>query len=542
MPYNRRNFLKTSSLAAAGIGLSRNIIPDWRLPASAYYPDDDPAEVKKLVSAGLDTAKAAGASYCDVRVTRTRGVAVAMNKMDVQPPGNVNQVYVGVRVIVENVWGFASFSTRSVDEVAELARTAVEQAKINSWSGKPPVDLAPAPVVSGNWSMPIQREPLDVPIEEIIADITAGHEVANKFGKLTSFGTDFEFYRTDKTFGNSEGSYVTQRTYESFGGSSYSMVMMAGDDPTDQAFRLAGFIWPHGAGYEIVKAANFPARMQEMIEEVKALAVAPPVEVGQYDIVLDGQAMCSLVGQTYGNHSQIDRALGFEANAGGTSWVAPPEEKLGKLKWGTDAVTVKANRNHPMSPVNLKWDDEGVETEEFTIIDKGIFVDYQTTREQVAWMKDYYAATKRPMKSHGCAWAGDASNIQMQRQPNVILQPASADTKLDDLLTGIDKGMLFLGGSTWTDHQGMTGQGGSLAMCYEIRKGKRARLVRDATFMFQTEEMFKKIVGIGGQSTYHARAAGTFKGQPMQILAGFNASPAVRFKDQKVTTLRGRAI
>src|SRR4051812_44253900 len=106
--HNRRDFLKTSSLAAAGIGLSRNIITDWRLPASAHYPDDDPGEVQRLVAAALDSAKAGGASYADVRVTRTRGVAVALNKMSVQPPGNVNNVFVGVRVIVDNVWGFAS--------------------------------------------------------------------------------------------------------------------------------------------------------------------------------------------------------------------------------------------------------------------------------------------------------------------------------------------------------------------------------------------------------------------------------------------------
>jgi TldD protein len=457
--------------------------------------------------------------------------------MNVESPAHINSIHCGVRVLVDNVWGFSAVATRSADEVTELARMAVEQAKINAWSGRPPVELAAAPVVSGNWTMPVQRDPLDVPIEEILADIRAAHEVAEKDKRLSHFGSDFEFYRTDKTFANSEGSFVTQRTYDSLGGNSGGFVSVQNDAKDESEFASAPFIWPHGAGYEVVKAANYPKVMGEMIDLAVRKMKAPPVQVGFYELILDGAAMASFVGATYGTHTQIDRALGYEANASGTSWVAPPEEVLGKLKWGTDKVTVKCNRSHPISPCNVKWDDEGVEPEEFTVVEKGTLVDYQTTREQAMWMKNYYSATNRPVRSHGCAQAVGAGNIQLQAMPNVILQPDTKNTSVDDLLQGVEKGMLFLGGNGWGDQQGITGQGSGDAV-YEIRKGKRVGLVRHATYLYKTQEMLKKLVALGGQNSFEFMGSGTYKGEPYQIglYAGIGA-PAARFKDGQITTL-----
>jgi TldD protein len=537
MKFSRRNFLKTGSVAAAGVALHRRPILDWTRPVSGMFPDDDQALLKQLADAALSSAKAAGASYADVRFTRTRGVIVSLNKMEVSAPAHVNSIQCGVRVLVDNVWGFSAVATRSVDEVTELAKMAVEQAKINAWSGRPPVELAPAPVATGNWTMPVQRDPLDVPIQEILADIRAAHEVADKDKRLSGFGTEFDFYRTDKTFANSEGSYVTQRTYDALGGNSVGYVTVQNDAKDESEFFAAPFVWPHGAGYEVVKSANYPTVMKEMIEMAVAKMKAPPVQVGFYELILDGAAMSGFLSATYGTHTQIDRALGYEANASGTSWVAPPEDVLGKLKWGTDKVTVKCNRTHSMSPANVKWDDEGVEPEEFTVVEKGTLVDYQSTREQAMWMKSYYSATNRPIKSHGCAQAVDAGNIQLQAMPNVILQPDAKATSVEDLLQGVEKGMLFLGGGGWGDQQGITGQGTGDAV-YEIRKGKKVGMVRHATYLYKAQEMMKKLVALGGQNTYSFKGTGTYKGEPYQIglYAGVGA-PAARFKDGQITTL-----
>jgi TldD protein len=545
MSITRRNFLKTGTIAAAGLGVRLDAITDWSRPVSGMFPDDDKALLKRLADAALASAKAGGASYADVRFTRMRAVIVSMNKMKVNAPAHANAIMCGVRVLVDNVWGFSAVATRDIDEVSELAKNAIEQAKINTWSGRLPVVLAPAPKVeNGEWVMPVQRDPLDVPIDEILGDMRTAHEVCEKEGGLSGYGSRFDMFRYDKMFANSEGSSFNQRTYDVLGGMSYSYVMVQNKKATDTdtEYRNAPFIWPHGAGYEVVKAADHPKVMKQIIEEAKQLLVAPEVEPGSYDIVLDGSAMCGFISTTAGAHTQIDRALGFEANASGTSWVAPPEEVLGKLKFGNEKLTVKCNRFHEMSPANVKWDDEGVPPEEFTVIDKGIVVDYQTIREQVEWMKDYYARTGKPMRSHGCASAIDAGNIQLQAQPNVIMQPSAGSASVEDLMAGIRKGMLILGGMSWGDHQGITGQGAAGALCYEIRNGKRGRLVKNASFKFKTQETFKNLVAVGGKQTYEFQGGGTYKGEPYQIgLYSGTGAPAARFKDQGVTNISSKA-
>jgi TldD protein len=345
-----------------------------------------------------------------------------------------------------------------------------------------------------------------------------------------------DFSREDRVFANSEGSYTTQRIYNSLGGNSHCFLEALTGDKADSKVLTGPFIWPRGAGWEVVPKLDLTTRMNEMITTMNELLKAPPVEVGMYEVVLDAHAMSGILNSTWGNHTQIDRALGFEANASGTSWVAPPEDVLGKLKL-SDKLTIRCNRNTPLSPANVKWDQEGVEPDDFAVIEKGVLVDYQTTREQVAWMKDYYTASNKPMKSHGCADAMDAGSIQLQTRPNIVMEPGTGNDSVDVLMSGIEKGVLFKGGIAWTDQQGVTGQGGNLGLTYEVRKGKITRMVRDAALYFQTQEMFKKIVAVGGPATVQFRGGSSYKGEPTQLgLPSGCSTPACRFKDGRVSS------
>ena len=52
-----------------------------------------------------------------------------------------------------------------------------------------------------------------------------------------------------------------------------------------------------------------------------------------------------------------------------------------------------------------------MKTTQFTIIDKGIFRNYQTTREQAHLVGD--------KESHGCCQADSWATVPFQRMPNV---------------------------------------------------------------------------------------------------------------------------
>ena len=52
--------------------------------------------------------------------------------------------------------------------------------------------------------------------------------------------------------------------------------------------------------------------------------------------------------------------MGYEANYAGTSFVAPPEKQIGKLKYGRDFMNIQGDRTQEARSLACAWDDEGV--------------------------------------------------------------------------------------------------------------------------------------------------------------------------------------
>src|SRR5262245_30334774 len=71
------------------------------------------------------------------------------------------------------------------------------------------------------------------------------------------------------------------------------------------------------------------------------------------------------------------------------------------------------------------FDDDGVKATRWKLIDRGIFVGYQTTREQAGWIHE--------KASRGCSYADSFRSFPFQRMPNVSLAPhPDKDLSLDD--------------------------------------------------------------------------------------------------------------
>ena len=60
---------------------------------------------------------------------------------------------------------------------------------------------------------------------------------------------------------------------------------------------------------------------------------AKTVEPGQYDLILDPTNLWLTIHESIGHPTELDRAIGQEANYAGTSFVAPPEKTIGKLRY-----------------------------------------------------------------------------------------------------------------------------------------------------------------------------------------------------------------
>lgn len=516
MTRSRRDFLKTSAAVTAG-----TLVAGRRLSASGFIhaasdalPVDDPA-IKALMEHAIDVAKRGGASYADVRVAARRQQNVNVRDRIVLGVSDTDTFGMGVRTLVDGAWGFAATSQLTRDSVAAIALAALDQAKANRASQLRPVVLAPTPGNQiGTWKSPITTDPFTIAVPEKVAVLLAATEAALKVKGIQTASASMFFLREEKSLMTSDGSYIVQTIYRTSPSMSVSAVSA---DRTDFQSVDSTDIAPMGLGYEHVLNAKLADRAPQYAEWAVEKLSAKPVEPGRYDLLLHPSNLWLTIHEVIAHPTELDRALGFEANYAGTSFVAPPDAVLGKLKYGTELMNIVGDREQPGSLGAIGWDDEAVKPTKFDIVKDGVFVDYQTTREQATLMADYYKKVGKPVRSYGCSYAQSWADVQFQRMPNVSLQPGKNDDTWESMIAKIDRGIAIYGdGSFSIDQQRYNGQFAGQVF-WEINGGKIVGMLKDVAYQFRTPNFWGSLKAVGGPRSYMLGGAfGDAKGQPGQ--------------------------
>jgi TldD protein len=529
-----------------------------------------------LAQQAVDAARSAGAQYADARLTR---VVQHSYPFGFRPP--INEVHdarilstlgretemigVGVRAMVNGYWGFSAFPLwggipGGADAVVRLARDAVAQAKINSKGPVRAVEMGSVPVVKGAWSTPIKIDPFKLTIEEKMDNMAYWEYRARDIGmKIDSnAGSGLYFARQERVVATSDGSLFTQTLYES----DCKIIMDDNKRNLGDWINSVKGISLAAKGWEILLEAGIPEQYPVIrVAQDSADRTSKPAQIGRYTLVCDGATMSSVVAKTLGTATQLDRALGYEANAGGTSFIDDPLAMVGHYQVAAQPVTVTANRSAVAQLATVKWDDEGVEPEQFTLVKDGVLTDFQTTREQAAWLAPYYRQSGRPVRSHGCAGAEDALKITMQMMPNLSMEPSAEAVKgsvsLNDLVAPVKDGILIERGEVSSvDFQGRNGL--LIGDMREIKNGKVGRRLRDGGVQFNTLDFWKHVLAIGGPSTvattsesqYSGRSFvyawgiimdGALKGQPQQGTSYSSTAAAATIANQAIINPRRKA-
>jgi TldD protein len=530
MTRSRRDFIKTVSAVAATSAIgTRGLGTVDRILASAQPSIGDPT-YRELTQVALDAARAAGATYSDVRISARRSQAVSTREDRLQGVNDSDTLGFGVRALVNGAWGFAASNILSKDVVAQVAREAVAIAKANSAVQIKPIVLAPAPAANGEWKSPIRIDPFGVPIGEKVDLLLAANASALKVKGARFVNSNMFFMREEKTLATSDGTFVVQTIYRV----QPSMTVTAaanGDFQTRQSTDVA----PMGLGYEYIGDVKFVERAPEWASQAVEKLSAKSVDVGRYDLVLHPSHLWLTIHESVAHPTELDRAEGFEANYAGTSFVSPPEKMLGKLKFGSPLMNIRGDRSQPGSLSAIGWDDEGVKPEDFMIIKEGILQDYQTTREQAMQLDWWYKSQGRPTRSHGCSYAQSWQDVQFQRMPNVSLLPGSKDISYEDIIAATDRGIAIIGdGSFSIDQQRYNAQFGG-QVYYEIKGGKIVGMLKDVAYQLRTPDFWGSLDMIGGQKSYFLGGAfGDGKGQPSQSNSISHGCVPSRFRNINV--------
>jgi TldD protein len=492
-----------------------------RLDSNRNREPTDPSVVHRLALRAIDAAKRAGATYADVRVTRTldqeAGGTLGLTFTDSEMVG------VGVRALVHGAWGFAATSSWTDDEVVRIAQAAVAQAQANAMGVTQPIELIQRPVATGSWVMPIKEDPFLIPWDTKLNVIEGVTEAAraqlpprSRAGGAARIPHLLQIWcrRQERALATTDGTYVTQTVYGT-GGAFFLEVSdqrgYAGASASAMGLETVG------RGWEIFAEAHLVKQIPRMLAVAEADAALPwkPVEIGQYDVLCDGRTVARLVDATVGRATELDRALGYEANAGGTSYLGPdPMQWLG-MQVASSLVHITANRSMAGGLATVKWDDDGVLPADFPLVTAGHLVDYQTTRDQAPHLNAWYHQRQQPMRSHGCAASDDARTVPLSMIPNLAVTPTSGGPAFEEMLAGMDTGIAIIDSVASTDFQAKNGTLDK-GQVYEVRGGKKVARLANAGVLFSSTELWKKVTAVGGPASVVSCACSEAKGEPTQ--------------------------
>jgi TldD protein len=514
----RRHFIATSAAALA--------TQLFAAPKGSKTPNSD---LEKLGAVALAESRKYKATYCDIRIVRLRNQRLGLRLSPERGTGrtlSVPNVFedssfgFGVRVIVNGAWGFASSPIVTREEIARITNEAAIIAKANATIQPKPVQLAPVKAYHDRWETPHDKDPFDVPIAEKLELLRSAAEEIKKNSKVFGSVAGIDIRSEDKYFASTEGSSIQQLTLQIYGNLDATAVDTKAGISRSRSYSPT----QASAGWEYVPEMNFGENAQRIREEVVEHLSAPPVTAGKKDLILMPNHLMLTVHESVAHPTELDRALGYEANYAGTSYVTPAT--VGK-RIASEHCTFIGDRTSPRALGTTGYDDDGVKASQFTIIEKGVFRNFQTTREQAHLVGD--------KESHGCSQADSWATVPFQRMPNVWLQAGPADTTLESLISGIDDGILIDGrGSYSIDQQRYNFQFGGDAF-WEIKGGKKGKMISRVAYQARTPDFWQACDGTAGPAYWRQfGTTGDAKGEPTQINSISHGCSPTRFRQINV--------
>lgn len=544
----RRDFVQYAGLGAGALMMPSLLLGNDIPTEALLEPGMDVLIKKNMADVALNTAKSLGATYADARIGRYLNQYVFTREDKVQNVVNTESFGIGIRVIANGTWGFASTNRVTADGIKKATEQAVAIAKANSKIQKDPVKLAPVNAYGEvSWKTPIKKNFKEVPVSEKVDLLLTANAAALDNG-ADYVNSALFMVNEQKYFASTDGSYIDQDIHRL-----WPTFRVTAIDKAKGNFKTReNMSAPVGMGYEYMDGLESeklegPAGLRlyrnsyDMVEDATIAAkqakeklTAKSVDAGKYDLVLEPNHLGLTIHESVGHPLELDRVLGYEANYAGTSFASLDKLKSGNFQYGSDVVNLVADKTQVGSLGAVGYDDEGVKTKKWDLVRNGVLTNFQAIRDQVHMIDQN--------ESHGCCYAQSWDDVQFQRMPNVSLEPGKEKYSISEMIKDVEKGIYIAGrGSYSIDQQRYNFQFGGTVF-YEIKDGEIVGMLEDVAYQSNTQEFWNSCVKICDESDY--RLFGTFfdgKGQPSQSSAVSHGSSTARFNEVNVINT-GRTI
>ncbi|HEY8716960.1 MAG TPA: TldD/PmbA family protein [Candidatus Acidoferrum sp.] len=473
-----------------------------------------------LCTRSLETAKLRGAAYADVRVMHQRQRDLTTKNGKVGTLAQSESIGLGIRVLANGAWGFASTDRLTREGVQNCAAHAVAIAKASAIAKRADVLMADEQVFVDSWQSPFRKDPFEIPLETQLALLLAADAEMRRVKGVTLTETDMQFRRTDSWFASSIGSRIHQRKVTS--GCGIVATSFKGEEIQKRSYPNS-FGGQHTLqGYELIESLELVKNAAIIAEEAVALHSAAQCPEKKSTLILGGSQLGLQIHESVGHPIELDRVLGEEANFAGTSFLTL--DQLNHLKYASEIVNVVADARleHGQGLGTFAYDDEGVPAQCTNIIQEGQFRGYLSNRETARHIGlDRSSGTMRTE-----AW----NRLPIIRMTNISLLPGNWN--FDDLMESTDDGILMETNRSWSIDDRRYQFQFSTEIGWEIKGGKKVRMLKNPSYSGITTEFWNSCDAICNAE--HWTLWGTpncGKGQPMQTMGtGHGASPS-RFRN-----------
>jgi TldD protein len=480
--------------------------------------------LQRLAHAALQRTKDFAVEHADFRLERIRNQDLSLRDGVLQGAADHEQLGFAVRVVLNGTWGFAATDVLTKESAVRAAEEAIHVAQTAKPINSEPITLAAEPVHGGQqWVSSYHVDPFTIPMSDKVALLAGWSTKLQRDPVVTHVTATLRQVFENKFYADSAGTMTTQQRVRLHP----VLEAYAVDESSGRFDSMRTLAPPVGRGWEYLtgKGWDWDAELDEIPGLLAEKLAAPSVEPGTYDLVVDPSNLWLTIHESIGHATELDRALGYEANYAGTSFATL--DKLGSLQYGSDVLQVTGDRTVEHGLATVGYDDDGTQTQEWDLIKDGVLVGYQLDRRMA------------PMlgldRSNGCAFADSPGHIPIQRMANVSIKPAVEDVSTEDLVGGVEDGIYVLGDRSWSiDMQRynfqFTGQ-----RFYRIENGRLAGQLRDVAYQATTTEFWGSMDAVGGPRTWVLGGAfNCGKAQPGQVAPVSHGCPSARFRGIRI--------
>ncbi len=482
--------------------------------------------MQKQIQAQIERMKHSGATYADARwYPFEESQALTMWNGNLKNNTSSKESGIGIRALYKGAWGFSASS--DLTNLSALFDKALENAKAAAERVTFPVRLSEKDAVQAQFSSPNKINPFEVSLAEKVDFLKAMDAKLEQPGVFQRV-SDLQFVRKQIVFQDSEGSQIEKLITEVF-----AALEVVGLDAQGNAHERS-FKAPRRGntrGWESIDADYFSQNAERIVQELNQVLAADDCPKEDRSVILLPGIMYLQTHETIGHALELDRILGYELAFAGGSFVTLDD--FGKLRYGSEKLTARADATLPNSPGSFGFDDDGIPAQNNLLIDKGILVGAITGRQMV---EEANARARRPIFS-GSGGANRASTfykVPIERMTNINIDPGT-DGSLEDIISRTEKGIVMDGDRSWSIGSNREQFHFGTQIGWLVDEGKITRVVKNSTYKGDTLKFWNSLSAVGDERTWEVKYVDNCgKGQPNQVMQLGHGIPVCRFDDVRI--------